>query len=598
MNPSSRFSSVNSWIQNKIKAQLHIMLLGLFFIIGMHYVEENNGGIALELPSNLISWIIISFILGLGFFKVATSCKFVYTQISKVFLLVIILLTIPTFFPDSNLVNESGVHLALLAGFFLFLTLQQYKPDEKELNLFLLFILFSAVIEALIGWKNYLGLSIWELSINGPGADVPYGNIRQRNVLSSLFVTGIVISAYLLKQNNKEEISGRIRKITQCVLCASPLLLIPMVIELRSRMGWISLLVSLLLVAPFIWNIRQKRIVIIWVVSVCMGFITVPALELANGSTGNAANVMVQKFSMNGPRNYMYGQVIDLALKKPFLGYGFGNFEKSYNLFGANGYKDGVYEYPAFENLSHPHNEFLFWWVEGGILGLIGLIIGAAFIIKKVFSCGSLDKVCLILAMFLPITLHSQTEIPFLNSVAHWVILIILVLMIDIKTSRYKEVSVRYYLLPFFMSFAIPAITSGFMVTTLLSGRLIHRFESDLNSDVIELENISNPIVWRDRLLWDMNFGLMALGYYQDRPELAENFIRWAPELISRKPRAGFYHYLSIAYLMVGDEAAAKEIQKEAEFRFPLREFNYDLSVFETIQSKNISAVRPAIIEE
>jgi O-antigen polymerase len=98
--------------------------------------------------------------------------------------------------------------------------------------------------------------------------------------------------------------------------------------------------------------------------------------------------------------------------------------------------------------------------------------------------------------------------------------------------------------------------------------------------------------------MWDMNFGLLALAVYQNRPELAVNYIEWAPQVIKRKPRAGYYQFLVVAYKVIGDDVSAARIQEEAEFRFPDLDFNFDLDAFAGIENKNIENIQVNMIDE
>ena len=73
--------------------------------------------------------------------------------------------------------------------------------------------------------------------------------------------------------------------------------------------------------------------------------------------------------------------------------------------------------------MSHPHNEFLFWTVEGGIIPLIGmLIIFFAFIIM--IWKAKKNKGWLIAGTTVPILIHTQLELPFYISLVHWFIFI------------------------------------------------------------------------------------------------------------------------------------------------------------------------------
>ena len=584
-----------NWFQQMRKPQLHLVLLGFFFLGFFHYTEPNPGGIGLEVPNNNAAWIAISFIIGLALFAIAREKKIVYSQLTVWLFVCVCCLCIPTFYPESKLINESPLHLALLGGFLFYSGLQQFKPDIKLLNIILFMVLSAVIIEAVIAWHTYFGISWLHFSMEGPGFSIPYGAVRQRNSLSTLFVTGLIISAWLLDPKNREDFSENLNKVFTCLIFLTPILLIPLVVILKSRTGWISASVSLTLVLPYLWIIKANKIVLAWILAVILGLLVVPML---NQFSDEAEVVPAEKLTLSGPRNYFYEQVVDLALEKPILGHGFGSFEKEYAHFSALGYANGDYEYPAYENLSHPHNELVYWWIEGGILGLAGLLLAAYFVLRNIFKIPNTDKKMLFLALFFPIVLHTQTEIPFYTSIVLWFIFLTLILLVDVHTDQYKEKKMYLSLLPGMLAFLIPALVTIFMLTTLQSGRLLNQVESDLNVEVSILEKITNPVVWQDRLLWDMNFGLLALAVYQDRPELAVNYIEWATEIIKRKPRAGYYQFLVVAYKVLGDDVQVKAVQAEALYLFPGKDFDLDITVFRGINNKNIDEIQPNMLAE
>lgn len=583
------------WFLDIIKARSYLLTLGLFFLVSIHYWEVNNGGSGLSIPYNVVSWAVVSWLIGQGLYRIARGQRLVYSDLTAWLLAAVILLCIPTLYPGSNLLNESAPHLGLLGGFLCFVAVQQFRPDAKDLEIILFLALAGILIEALIAWKHYLGISFTAWQFEGPGAEVPYGTIKQRNVMSTLMVMGLVISAYMLSGIAENDRAAWDRALRRCLVLAAPLLTIPLILLLKSRTGWVAGSTAIVLLLPYLYACAGKNNKRLWAASAVLGLAIVPVLEIAGIE---AVVVPEAKLNLDGPRSFFLPQIFDLALTRPLAGYGFGNFESAYNLFAAQGYADGVYATPGYENLSHPHNELLYWWVEGGIIALAGLLLAAYMVLKKILTLDGVPKRLAVLALFFPIVLHTQTELPFYTSITHWILFIVLLLAVDIMAGKSREARIGYRLLPGILSVAIPVLVTVFMVTTLQSGRLLNRVERDMSVNVDILEGITNPMVWQDRLMWDMNFGLLALAVYQDRPELAENYIAWAPEIIARKPRAGYFQFLVVAYKVVGDEEQARRVQDEAEYRFPGKDFDFDLSAFRTIDNKDIEAIRPNALED
>lgn len=67
-----------------------------------------------------------------------------------------------------------------------------------------------------------------------------------------------------------------------------------------------------------------------------------------------------------------------MALNKPITGYGYGNFERNYNLYQAQYINKGKADNNEMKNAGPvimPHNEILYNFVEGGIIGLFFMIM-------------------------------------------------------------------------------------------------------------------------------------------------------------------------------------------------------------------------------
>ena len=68
----------------------------------------------------------------------------------------------------------------------------------------------------------------------------------------------------------------------------------------------------------------------------------------------------------------MWRRTISGILKKPILGYGVGSMPEVYSS------EDGLIKAP----LSQPHQQYLFWWAEFGLIGLM-IMLGFFFVLIK-----------------------------------------------------------------------------------------------------------------------------------------------------------------------------------------------------------------------
>jgi len=222
--------------------------------------------------------------------------------------------------------------------------------------------------------------------------------------------------------------------------------------------------------------------------------------------------------------------------------------------------------------LTHPHNELLFWAVEGGIIALIALLAAAYLVWQRIYKCEIWTRLALI-GIFFPIVLHSQLEFPFYQSTAHIIVFVLLVYWVDNMTAEYKVKELSSTLVFGVTGIIIPVVTTIFITTSLYSGLLLAKFEAGKLDNIEELEKINNPVIWQDRLAWAMRSRLVINGISSNQPELVRGYIEWIPELISREPRPIFYKYLIIAYQVLGQGERVREIQQQAYYLFPDDQF-------------------------
>ena len=88
--------------------------------------------------------------------------------------------------------------------------------------------------------------------------------------------------------------------------------------------------------------------------------------------TNSQAYLQKESLSSEGERLDMWKHTISGILKKPILGYGVGSMPEVYRA------EDGLIKAP----LSQPHQQYLFWWAEFGLIGLM-IMLGFFFALIK-----------------------------------------------------------------------------------------------------------------------------------------------------------------------------------------------------------------------
>ena len=94
--------------------------------------------------------------------------------------------------------------------------------------------------------------------------------------------------------------------------------------------------------------------------------------RVAQIETNSQAYLQKESLSSEGERLDMWRRTISGILKKPILGYGVGSMPEVYSS------EDGLIKAP----LSQPHQQYLFWWAEFGLIGLM-IMLGFFFALIK-----------------------------------------------------------------------------------------------------------------------------------------------------------------------------------------------------------------------
>ncbi|HIF9096586.1 TPA: Wzy polymerase domain-containing protein [Photobacterium damselae] len=541
--------------------KIFIIVYGSLFVLFMHYFQPNPGGQGIHIPFNATSWIAIGLIVFVGLYKISKFKTVRYSKFTIIFFISCILLTIPVFYSNARPSDAIYRIIGLWSGWLLFLVFQQFRFNKKECFLILWFIFIGTFIEALYAWFQFKYFSFDNFFGYDTLVNRPYGIFQQPNVMASFLATGLAISGYLLSLMTKKF------EIKYVYVILSPILFIPIITVLNSRTGWICSIISILLILPFCFFYTKYRVYFsVWAGSLILG-IVLSASSVTNESWNGGDN----KLNFNSLRAIHIPQAFSMLLEKPLMGYGYGNFEKAYIEQTAEWHSTNSEEHPGIPELTHPHNEILYWGVEGGFLPLIAIFLVALSIIKNLSKFNLIKSLALISILF-PIVFHTMLEYPFYHSIIHWVILIVLIFFIDFissSNSYYSTVSfnksivIRIFNCLYFVFILI------YMITSLYSGLQLNKFESSRPYDIKYLERVNNKISWQMRYEWDMEINKLRIGIQSNNHDLILNYIKWAKRKIIQHPKPNIYLSLIDAYDFIGDTNNYERTKKEYQFLYP-----------------------------
>ncbi|PAR56615.1 ligase [Vibrio metoecus] len=542
--------------------------LAVLYLLAMHFFMPNPGGAGLALSFNNTTWIALSISLAVGLYQLANNQALRYSKLTIGLWISCTLLTLPLVYANADWLSATSRLIGLWAGFCLFVMLQQFRFSNKHKQRLLWFILLATVIEAIMGLIQYFWLDLGNPFGYDTLANRPYGIFQQPNVMASFLATGLVLSGYLLARQ-PEKYDSPLGKIG--ILYLTPLLTAPLLVVLASRTGWIASLLSIILVAPYLRRFASRQRFSLWVLAIVVGVCAGVAAMYSQETSGFVAN----KADLESPRRYTFPQAVDMIIEKPFTGYGYGKFEAQYLLYTARQHQLNN-TYPAgLAAMDHPHNEILYWGVEGGLLPVLGILLAACFCTLRIYAAKRGTRLAM-LALFVPITLHAQLEYPFYHSAIHWITFIILIYWVDQRVARYRIVrfSGLSKSLLRITSLVLPIVTILYMGTALHTNYVLTQFEKSKPRDPELLKQVTNPLVWQDRFDWDIYSTYLELGLYEQKAELIQPYVDWSLQVIQHKPRPAFYTNLILAYQGLGDTSRAQQIRTEAEFLFPNQDFS------------------------
>lgn len=537
-----------------------MIVSALYWLLGMHFFMHNPGGAGLYLPFNAWGWIFASLVIALGLWQVTLRQRLVISSLQLGLWLGALLLLLPMAYPGFELQDFAIPRLlGLFAGLLFLFVLYQWQLASRARDRLLYLLLGAVAIEALLGLVQYYLLTPG----NWIGYDIrvnrPYGIFQQPNVMASFMGTGLALAIWLeLRREGNPWLKG----LRYGVIVSTSLLLV----VLQSRVGQLGGLLALILLVPQLYRQRQLGRML---GLVALGF----AFGLVSQYGMSGVKRGIEIYQSGGYRPIYWAYCTKLISQMPWTGWGYGSFESVF----LQHYMADKAQHPAMVqieyNLDHPHNEFLYWAVEGGIAPMIGMVLMGGALLWRVSRAGWVRGPAL-LALVTPILLHTQTEYPFYHAIAHWWALLLLVHVLDAEVEEGAEVSWREYtyrpwLLLRFAAIAIPLIVVPFMLTAIHTAWVVTQYERGGYKQPALLLDIVNPMAWLTRVEFDVNAVRLAVGLRANNPTELEAYLDWGQEFVRHTPRANIYANMVLALNALGRQEEAQRLRTQALLLYP-----------------------------
>lgn len=533
---------------------------GLYWLLGMHFFMHNPGGSGLYLPFNAWGWIFASLVIGLGLWQVTLRQQLVVSSLQVGLWLGGMLLLLPMAYPGFELKDYAIPRLlGLFAGLLFLSCLYQWKWEKPARDKLLYLLLVAVAIEGVLGLVQFYLLTPGNWLGYDTRANRPYGIFQQPNVMASFMATGLSLAVWLEMRGSTHPWLRGLRY--GVILAASVLLVV-----LQSRVGQLGGLLALLLLVPQLRRQRQLgRILVLVGLGIALGLLSQYAM--AGAKRG------LDIYQSGGMRSIYWPYATKLIAESPWTGWGYGSFEPVF----LEHYMADKALNPAMVqieyNLDHPHNEFLYWAVEGGIAPMLGMLLMGGALLWRLSRAGWVRGAAL-LALVTPILLHSQTEYPFYHAIALWWALLLLIYVVDAEVEEggaasWREYVYRPWLLLRFMAIAIPLMVVPFMLTAIHTAWVVTKYERGGYKEPTLLLDVVNPMAWLTRVEFDVNAVRLMVGLQTHNKAELEAYLEWGRAFVRHTPRANIYANMVIALNALGRTEDANQLRTRALLLYP-----------------------------
>jgi len=550
------------------------IMLAVLFVLAPLYYHANPGGGGLRIPNNVIIWVIALGLISYQAWRVIKLGKIRYPKPVVYVMAFPVLVTVSGFAVE---VQDPMVWLFRLlfiwGGVFFFFSLLQDDGTKQSTDRVLLLILLSGLIHALIGILQFaLGE---ELIFFGFSNGVPTSTFQQVNIEAVFMATVIVIGFSLLSRPNAKKLnSSASNMIFITVALATFVLFIS-----GSRAGALGFTLSLFVLLAtnlkrFLENRKQFKLCLLcFLIGLCA------AVYVGNTRIVDKSLAISSGYSQEA-RLGIYEISLELIKESPIFGHGLGSFPEVFQESRPSFYSEHPGEKLINKMVTHPHNEFLLWFIETGVLGALGIIILLAGTLSVLIRTGVANGGSYT-AMLIPTLVHLQVELPFYISGLSWFLFLFLLTLPFKQVSNTKEISITKNAknLALFSNFAFTSILLTFLMHTAVANWDFKEFfESELDEN-----NTNMRVALVNPYLSSYAYEMQAVRYLDIAISSGDIlylqlFSDWARARIENYPSPFLLEQLIKVDLAVNNSAKACEDARFAQKIYPeIDKFKYVL---------------------
>ena len=529
-------------------------IFGGYVLFAIHIPFSHIGGSGLYLPFNILSWIFVSLIIGLGSWQIFKSRRFYFSQFILHSWIGFALIILPLAYENNDHSNFSLFRsIGLGLGILLLISYHQFRFRKNDIHDFLYMFLGLLFIQSM--FKLFQQFAP-ELSFPLIQSIAYFGPFAQKNIFATYLATGLIISFVLLI------IDETIWSVSwkRLLVYSTPLITMSQYFFLQSRTGYLSIILSMGLI--ILINYQKLKRAKVWFALAFLGLLIGFISQQESRPTGAI------EYSKNS-RKTTYLLTLELIKENPVIGIGYGKFLNSFREhYAERKSTDPKIQLLGNNNMDHPHNEILFWTVEGGIAPLLGILFIVGSFLNIVWKAKK-NIAWSQLILLLPITIHLQLELPFYISAIHWFTFIFLTFIVDAEHGKEYEIAINAR--SFFRVFSImlPLIVCTYMLTTLQTMSLITKYERTGYKDPFLLASGLNFHALQKKyetLVMKLN---LETGKRTKDENKVKAYIQWAENFIQHSPYLFIYYDLATAYEAINDRKKGWEIYNHAKYLYP-----------------------------
>ncbi len=466
--------------------------------------------------------------------------------------------------------NSLWLPLGLLIAWVFLLTLLNSPSFLKNKNVLLLLIIIIGSLQVLTAFWQLFHSYMMEATGDIIEHQLPEvkGTFNQRNLYASFIATGLICALCIFPIKKELVIDNKLLDpakqnsfLSFFIFAASFTLFLT-----DSRVGIYSFIAGLTLLFisyRSLWKEKLVKPTALIIIGVILSQIVINVIY----------DNKTKDFSETGNRELIYFTSLEAIKDKPVLGHGLGSFEKVYlEKLGELISKEKIRHEEVEgrqQNITHPHNELLYWGVQGGLVSILGLLLTVLSVLS-LFRHNNLTKSLAYIALLLPISLHLMVELPFYISILHLMVYVLLVAYViaSLGGSKSHHFSIKHVV--------IPKVVSGLLACALMAALLVNsyslskavKFEKALNPDLRDLDKVILTLGWEDtyqslKLRHEANMAV-KLGMLEPLIE----YLQWLEQQIEISPRLNYYFNLYAVNRYLGNSVKAQFYYNEIKRLF------------------------------